>query len=351
MRLMFVHYLFEDRGSAQDIHHFAMAAAELGHEVALYGPPNPYSPFNYSLDVASADAVIFIFEWTTNLQFGDCLDMVRLVSSVPRRKRVVIDCDGKYNDAISVVGDYNHAKQEDSDKWRGICDSLSDKVFQPTYSPLEQNVGTYFFHAYSPTWEIPLDFESKQYGMFYVGHNWFRWKPLAKVLRAIEPIREAVGRLGIVGHGWDSPPPWANPSIIEDAYRSDPEYLKKLEVEVRPPILFGEVIEHMSLGVFHPVVYRPLFDHLRLVTCRTFETFAANTIPLFATGSDDIADVYGPEADELVLNGRQAPQDKIEDVIRRPKHYAGIVGRIRKHLSEKHSYTARLQELIEIVES
>ena len=77
MRLMFVHYLFEDRGSAQDIHHFALAAKELGHEVALYGPPDPSSPFNYSLDVESADAVIFIFEWTTDLQFGDDLDLLR----------------------------------------------------------------------------------------------------------------------------------------------------------------------------------------------------------------------------------------------------------------------------------
>jgi len=154
-----------------------------------------------------------------------------------------------------------------------------------------------------------------------------------------------------VGHGWDSLPPWANPSIIQDAYLSDPEYLKKLDVEVRPPIQFGDVIGHMSLGVFHPVVYRPLFDHLRLVTCRTFETFAANTIPLFATGADYIADVYGPEVNELVLNGSEAATDKIEDVLCRPTQYADIVSSIRHHLAEKHSYAARLHELVELVES
>jgi hypothetical protein len=351
MRFMFVHYVFSDRGSAQDIHHFAAAARELGHEVALYGPMDANSPFNYSLDVESADAVIFIFEWTANLQYGDCLDMVRLVSRVPRRKRVVIDCDGKYNDAISVVGDYNHATENESRTWVDICDSLGDKIYQPTYSPLRRNVGTYFFHAYSPTWEVALDFTSKQYAMFYVGHNWFRWKPFAKVLEAIEPIRAKAGRLGIVGHGWDSLPPWANSSIIQDAYLSDPNYLKRMEVEVRPPIEFGEVIDHMSLGVFHPVVYRPLFDHLRLVTCRTFETFAANTIPLFATGADYIAEFYGPEANELVLDGKHAAQDKIEDVLCRPTYYAEIVRGIRCQLAEKHSYAARLRELVDIVES
>ena len=43
MRLMFVHHVKEDRGSAQDLHHFTQSARALGHEVALYGPPNPKS--------------------------------------------------------------------------------------------------------------------------------------------------------------------------------------------------------------------------------------------------------------------------------------------------------------------
>src|SRR6266852_2313523 len=218
MRLMFVHYLFEDRGSAQDIHNYAKTARASGHEVALYGPENPNSPFNYSMDVESADAVIFIFEWTTDLQDGDALDLLRLVARVPRERRVVIDCDGKYNDAISIVGDYNHPNEEDSRRWIEICDSLSDKIYQPTYHPLRANVGTFFFHAYNPEWEVPLDFSAKEYGMFYVGHNWFRWRPMRRVLEAIEPVRVAVGAIGIVGHGWGSLPPWANASIMEEAY-------------------------------------------------------------------------------------------------------------------------------------
>src|SRR5262245_2401613 len=103
MRLVFVHYVVEDRGSAQDMYYYARAAREMGHEVVLYGPPNPVSSFNYSRDLGAADAVVFIVEWTTDLQFGDTVDLARLVGSVPRRRRVVIDCDGKYNDAISVV--------------------------------------------------------------------------------------------------------------------------------------------------------------------------------------------------------------------------------------------------------
>jgi glycosyltransferase involved in cell wall biosynthesis len=349
MRLMFVHYLFEDRGSAQDVHHFAQAARELGHEVALYGPPNPTSAFNYSLDLASADAVIFIFEWTTDLQFGDRLDLLRLVSRVPRRRRVVIDCDGKYNDAIDVVGDYNHADAATARQWVEVCDSLTDKICQPTLHPLRPDVQTYFFHAYHPGWEAPVDFHAKEYGLYYVGNNWFRWRSVRKMLEAIEPVRDRVGRIGMVGHGWDRPPPWANPSISADAYASEPEYLRQLDIEVNGPVHFKQVIDHMSKGVIHPVVYRPLFNHLQLVTCRTFETFAANTIPLFGADEAYVTEFYGDRAHELILPAER-PQDKVMNMLERPDHYAEIVRGIRQRLREKHSYAARLRELIEIVE-
>jgi hypothetical protein len=124
MRLMFVHHVIEDRGSAQDMYHYAQVAKLLGHEVALYGPPHRASGFHYSLDIDSADAVIFIFEWTTGLQYGDNIDLMRLVGRLPRERRVVIDCDGKYNDAIRVEGDYNHPDAGTSQQWVRICDSL-----------------------------------------------------------------------------------------------------------------------------------------------------------------------------------------------------------------------------------
>ena len=78
--------------------------------MALYGAPEAGSAFNYSRDFGRADAVVFIVEWTTDVQNGDQLDMLRLCNSVPRGRRIVIDCDGKYNDAIDVIGDVNHAR-------------------------------------------------------------------------------------------------------------------------------------------------------------------------------------------------------------------------------------------------
>ena len=318
--------------------------------MVLYGPPSVASPFTYSQDVNRADAVIFIFEFTTYLQYGDRFDLVRLVGKVPRRRRVVLDCDGAYNDAISVVGDVNHPDDAASRRWVEVCDSLADKIYQPTLHPLRPNVRTFFFHAYNPAWEQPLDSHAKEYAMVYVGNNWFRWRALRRVLGAIEPVRDRIGRIGLVGHGWNSPAPWGGPAISADAYRTDPAYLRKMDVEVMPAIRFEQVVAWMSKGIFSPVVYRPLFDHLRLVTCRTFETPAANTIPLFAQDADYVTELYGREAVELVMP-TERPEEKIWDLMQRPGHYLGIVADIRRHLAERHSYAARLRQLIRIVES
>jgi hypothetical protein len=347
MRLLFVNWAFENHGSAQDIYNYTQVARALGHEIALYGPPNGASAFNYSLDISSADAVIFIFEFSTWL---DNLDALRLVGKVPRRRRVVIDCDGKYNDAISVVGDVNHPDTATSQRWMEVCDSLSDKIYQPTLHPLRPNVRPFFFHAYNPVWEVPLSCFAKEYGMVYVGNNWFRWRPLQRVLQAVEPIRAQVGRIALIGEGWDSLPARYDREFLEIAHYTDPVYLREMGVEVLSPVRFDQVIAHMSKGLFSPVIYRPLFDHLRLVTCRTFETPAANTLPLFAQEAADVAEIYGERAVELVLPQHQ-PQEKILDLLRRPGYYAAIVQDIRRHLTAQHSYEVRLRELIGIVES
>jgi hypothetical protein len=347
MRLLFVYYLMNEAGSAQDIHNYSRVAKALGHEVVCYGH-DPGSPFALSREIRSADAVFFIFEWTTTLRYGDHLDLARLLTQAPRERRFVIDCDGAYNDRISAGPDYNHKDDESSRKWIAVCDSLSDKIYQPTYQPRRPNVRPFLFHAYDPAWERPLDFRGKEYGMVYVGHAKFRYGPMARVLRAIEPIREGFGRIALVGHGWDSMPPWASWMGIEDYFYTDQDYLRKMGVEFVQPVPFEQVIGWMSAGVFSPVIYRPLFSELRLVTCRTFETPAANTIPLFGLDIAYVREIYGERATELVLP-QERPEEKVADIVRRPEHYADIVRGIRRHLAEKHSYEARLRELIGIV--
>jgi hypothetical protein len=363
MRLMFVYWQPENAGSAQDILNYSRAAKALGHEVVLYAPQDQPSRFHCSLDIGSADAVIFVFEWNLYLHPGGekkkdrllrgglmgigHLNVVKLMSRVPRERRVVIDCDGMYNDAIHVDGDYNHLDEASSRRRTDLCDSLSDKIYQPTYHPLRPNVRPFLFHAYDPAWERPLDFRGKEYGMVYVGSNWFRWGPMSRVLRAVEPIRNRVSRIALIGHDWGVMPWWVESPLRERAYFTDPEYLRRLGVEILPPVPVEQVIPTMSKALFNPVLIRPLFERLGLVTCRSFETPAADTIPLFAQDADYVKEIYGARALELVLGDRAS--DQIGDVLERPEHYAEIVRDIRHHLAQQHSYTARLQELVRIV--
>lgn len=344
MRLVFVHWVWgPDVGSVQDLHNYARISEALGHEVVLYGSGNGL-PFKCSTEVSDSDALVFIFESKTALQHGDTLDLARLVARVPRERRVVVDCDGGYNDAIRLGGDdFNHPDAAASARWVEICDSLSDKIVQPTLHPLRENVGTFFFHAYDPGWEQPLTARGKDYGMCYVGNNWRRWRGLRRVLDALEPVRADVGRIVLIGRWWDSLPD----SPFDE---TDPEYLRRLGVELRSPVPFDRVIECMGLGTFMPVIYRPLFDRLQLVTCRTFETPAANTLPLFCHDSDFVAEIYGEAALELRLPD-DGPHEKILDLLERPDHYAGIVEGIRAHLRERYSYERQLGRLVELVEA
>jgi hypothetical protein len=365
MRLMFVYWRIGNAGSAQDILQYARVAKSMGHEVSMYAPQEPGSPFLCSLDLESADAVIFVFEWNLYLFPGGDkkkggvyrdglmgighVNVGKLLSRVPRGRRVILDCDGMYNDLTQVDGDFNHPDAEASRRRTELCDSLTDKIFQPTYRPLRSNVRPFLFHAYDPSWERPLVFSDKACGMIYVGNNWFRWKALHRVLRAVEPIRERVGPIALVGQDWAAMPWWVASPLREQAYFTDPDYLRRIGVEVRGPIPVEEVIPTMGTAVFNPVLIRPLFDHLGLVTCRTFETPAAGTIPLFAQDADYVSAIYGERAAELVLREGEAASEQILDVLRRPSEYARIVHDIRRHLAEKHSYAVRLQELMRMV--
>src|SRR5262249_18992078 len=163
----------------------------------------------------------------------------------------------------------------------------------------------------------------------YVGNNWFRWRSLRRVLRAMEPVREQVGRIGLVGNGWDRPAPRANPTLPEDAYRTEASYLERLGGGGVAAVPVGRGGGGRGGGAFSRVVYRPLFDGVRLVTCRTFETPAANTIPLFAQEPAFVAEVYGEEAKELVLP-EERPEEKVLDLLRRPEHYARVVAGLRR---------------------
>jgi hypothetical protein len=363
MRLLFVYWRPEDAGSAQTIGKYSQAAKELGHEVALYAPPDEAAAFDCSLDIGAVDAVIFILEWNLYLLPGGKkkdrrrmrdglmgvghLNVVRLLSRIPRARRIIIDNDGMYNELIRVDGDSTHPSPEARRARVELCEALTDKIYQPTRHPVPAGVGTFLFHAYDASSEVPLDPRAKPFGMMYVGSNWFRWRAMERVLRALEPIRDRVGRIGLVGHDWDAVPWWVDSPLREDAYYTEPAYLAKLGVEVMPAIPVADVISRMSQGLFNPVLLRPTFAHLRLFNPRQFETPAANTVPLLALPTATVVELYGDAGRELVLGDH--PAERIFDVLQRPDYYIDVVKTVRRHLAEHHSYAVRLRELLKIL--
>jgi glycosyltransferase involved in cell wall biosynthesis len=356
MKLMFVYWAMEDQGSGLVIQGYTEAARALGHEVSVYGrwipgKNNPVIPLNYSVDIGAADAVVFIFEWTTRLQPGDQLDLARILSKAPRNRRVVFDGDGKYNHVITAGDDYNHANDSEARQWMETCDSISDKICQPTLRPLLPGVIPFLFYAYNRSWERPLhNSANKDFDMIYVGHSKFRWSPMMRVLKGVEPVRSELGRIGLLGYGWDSPPHWASSMQLKHAYFADSGMLEQLGVEFLSPVRFEYVIEAMSRAKFNPILLRSLFSRLSIVTPRIFETVAAGTIPLLVLEPEYVRKIYGESALELILP-EEAPEEKILDMVNRPERYRELVMSIRAHLAEHHSHTARLRRLIEIIES
>src|SRR2546430_17683186 len=101
----------------------------------------------------------------------------------------------------------------------------------------------------------------------------------------------------------------------------------------------------MSRGASTPVISRPLCDHLQMVTCRTFETPAANAIPLFTQSPEYVEAIFGEDALELILPNER-PHEKILEFLSAPERYATTVMAIGRRLAERHSYEGVLQELI-----
>jgi hypothetical protein len=350
VRIVFVYWPFEDQGSGLVIRGYSEAAHALGHEIEVYGIPFDRIPLDYTLELSSADAVVFLFEWTTRLYYGDRLDLLRLISSAPRERRVVIDGDGNYNDVLRVDDDWNHPGTEEARTWVEVCDALADKICQPTLHPLRDNVIPFLFYAYDPGWERPFDPTAKEFDLLYVGHSKFRWEAMSRLLSAVEPVRDRLGRIGIVGHGWDSAPPWADELSCADRYRSNPAELAGLGVEILSPVPFSEVVACMDRSLCNAVLTRPTFRHLQIVTPRFFETPAAGTIPLLVLDEGHVKEVYGEAGLELLLPERDA-HEKILDLVARPAYYAEVLAEVRSHLTRHHSHRARLTELLRIVEA
>jgi hypothetical protein len=347
MNILFV---MEPRGNAGCTHalaNYIRVGEEFGHNMALYGRPQPdIRGLRRSTDARAFGRVIFVFE--SELYRVKRLQEVALVGTIPRRHRYVLDADAKYSPVIVVDGyDRNYRSEDERAEWMRLYDALADRIIKSTLAPSDDSrVTTLPFFGFNPTLVVNrASAPPKQYDILYVGHNWWRWKEVTEqLLPAFEATRMQVGEIGFVGLWWDGVPEWAEAKGLEPAYRVETETFRRLRIRIEPPVSYTEVIRKMSTGRINIFLQRPFLRQVKYLTQRYFEEFCADTIPLLMLDPDLAEAVYGPAGRELTLPGRVA--EKMLDALQRPDHYRDIVEEVRRHLLIHHSYRRRVEELV-----
>jgi len=363
MKLLIVSKLDRYARAVTTISKYVQVGKALGHEVAVFGEQLSNVPsVPYSLDVSKFDFAIFVVYETSD--FPDLPYLARLLDGMPKERRVIIDCCGRYNETIRIEHDFNHLEKMDGHQgWEWIegLQAVSDRILQPTLSPLRTDVRPFLFHAYDPGVALRPDSTphqatqtrpgnghgGKPYGLIYVGNNWQRWTQMRRLLEAIEPLKNDLGPICLAGWDWEKRPDWAIQLGVRGA-DVDPALLDRLGVERRNAIPFDEVIEFVGQARFTPVFHRPLFNRLGLVTNRTFEMFCSQAIPLLMLPEDMVEAIYGADARPLTPGDDVAAC--LKDMMRRPDTYWEAVLKTRGHLSVHHSYEKRFRELLAILE-
>jgi len=331
-------------GSIQALANYVRAGKTLGHLVALYGTSDPTFPeIPCSTELDAFDHVIFIFE--SKLSSFSGLQLARLLTMVPRSRRVIIDADGMYNPRIIIDNyDRNHNTERDCKRWVASYEAVADRIVQPSLSTCLSRVEPFLFYGYDSKACVQSG-GAKQFDVMHVAHNWWRWREVSeRLLPAIEKVRKDLGEVCFVGMWWDAPPSWAAGIGQQDAFCVDPGRLHAAGIRVLPAVPYSEVIAKMGTARVNIMTQRPLLRRLRIVTSKYFELFTADTIALVMLDSEHAAQIYGPAGRELVLNDEIA--DKLMDVLRRPKKYQDLVHDVRQHLTTHHSYERRLQDLV-----
>lgn len=352
MKILFVMKHRGNAGSTHAVANYIRLAPKFGHEIAIFGSPIWYIPeLQFSTDILDFDHVIYLFE--TELYQLQPLHQAIMLAHFPRERRLIVDTDGMYHHLIQLDGyDFNHNSEQNRRDWIGYMDSLGDTVVH-TLSGQSQfaKARALPFFGYDPALEVNrASVPGKTWDLLHLGHNWWRWREVeAELLPAIHEIRDRIGRVAFIGLWWDRPPeegPAAGPS---EAFLGDPYALKRLRIETPASVDYNDVIATMSTARINILTQRPLLRHLKHLTLKYFEVFAADTIPLLMLDDDHAVEVYGRAARELTLPGRAA--QKILDVLDNEERYRQIVADIRAHITKAHAYEARAEELFNLLES
>lgn len=355
MKLLFVTACDAWTRSVSTIRHYVAAGRALGHDVAVFGPPVQDLPeVTFTTDLSGVDLAVFIVQIASD--FPEMPHLARLLDTIPREKRVVVDLWGRYNETIFVDHDFNHLEKLDGHigwEWSDAFRAISDTILQPTLAPRRADAGSFLFHGFAPEAVVVPETsaeaaaarwlkDERWFGVAYVGSNWQRWDQVKAFLTAHAPLRKTVGWAGLIGWDWKERPEWAIQQGLS-AIDTDPQMLLDMEVTVKDGVRFDRVLNYLSQSKFAPVFHRPLFRELEFVTGRSFETFHADTIPILMLPKPFVEAIYGPAALALVPGDDVAAF--LTDAMARPAFYWDAVIKTRAHLAKHHSYARRFEEL------
>lgn len=358
MKLLVVSRMDRFARAINTITKYVETGKAMDHEVAIYGEQTSGSPLPHSLDVKRFDFTVFVVYDPED--FPDLPYLARILDGVPKSRRVIIDCTGRYNETTRVEHDFNHLQKLDGHQdweWTEGFEAVADRILQPTLKPRKSNVQPFLFHGFDPAAvakpyksakEAVQAWPSKPLGMVYLGNNWQRWTQTRRLLEGLEPVRDKLGAMRLAGWGWDQRPDWAVELGLQGV-DTDPEFLKRLGVETTAGVPFDQFIEYISQARFCPIMQRPLFNELGLVTNRTFETFCADTIPLLMIPDALVESIHGSAA-QLLAPGNDIT-GRVKDMMSRPEYYWDAVLKTRAHLAEHQSFRRRFEELITILKS
>lgn len=268
----------------------------------------------------------------------------QICSKVPRSRRVLIDPDGKYSPPISHRNDTNHPSQNSHNYWVNLYDSLSDVILQPFIGKKRtKKVHSFLFFGIDNNAQLPNK-QANHFDLLYVGNNWHRWADIEWLIKAIAPIRSNLKRAGLIGRYWDG----ENMKEFKEATKSDPNLLKKYNIEVHKSAPYGQVEKAMSKGKLNPIFIRPILNKLEFVTPRMFETLLADTIPLIPSYFEHAPKLYGEDIKQLVISSENSGND----ILRIFNNYAKnkkLVKKIKNAMKKNHSYESRLKQLLQYV--
>ncbi len=283
------------------------------------------------------DLAIIVFE---SYQFLSEAKICKIISRIPRTRRIIIDPDAKYSTPCHYKNDCNHKNNNEYMKWHDLYNCLSDTILQPSLvGSRTLNVHTFLYFGMDNMKQTTA--KTRLYDLIYIGNNWFRWQDMSKLIRKTQTIREILPKIAIGGRYWNE----ENMNNFSYATFSNPKYLVNNNIDLLGVIPFGKVESTMSQGKINPIFIRSILNHMNLVTPRMFETFCADTVPIVPSYFKEAETLYGEKIKELIFSGNNT-KEKLIDIVKNNNYYSNLTNEIKNELFKKHSYEQRLKELL-----